>query len=90
MVVGLKDHVTEQTRQCIGIFEQALAKYYARDWDGALKLFAQSRELEFNVPGKTPGVVSNPSIVYLERVVPEAIAEPPPPDWDGRYIMHEK
>ena len=89
-IVGLKENVSQPTRECIGLFEQALAKYYARDWDGALKLFAQSRELEFNVPGKTPGVVSNPSIVYLERVVPEAIAEPPPDDWDGRYIMHEK
>jgi adenylate cyclase len=89
-VVGLKENVTQQTRECIGLFEQALAKYYARDWDGALKLFAQSRELEFNLPGKTPGGVSNPSLVYLQRVVPEAMAEPPPDKWDGRYIMHEK
>jgi adenylate cyclase len=89
-IVGLKENVTQQTRDCIGVFEQALAKYYARDWDGALKLFAQSRELEFNVPGKTPGVVSNPSIVYIEHVVPERIAKPPPADWDGRYEMKEK
>ncbi|MBI5767480.1 MAG: CHASE2 domain-containing protein [Verrucomicrobia bacterium] len=89
-IVGLKESVTPQARECVGVFERALARYYAKDWDGALKLFAQSRELEWNVPGKTPGVVSNPSIVYLDRVVPEAIAEPPPGDWDGRYIMHEK
>ena len=55
-----------------------------------MKLFARSRDLEFNVPGKTPGVVSNPSLEYINRVVPEAIAEPPPADWDGRYVMKEK
>ena len=87
---SLKENVTDRTRECLGVFGQALEKYYARDWDGALKLFAQSRELEFNIPGQTPGVVSNPSLVYIEKVVPEAITEPPPPDWDGRYIMHEK
>ncbi len=89
-IVGLKENVTGQTRECLGLFEQALKKYYARDWEGALALFARSRELEFNVPGRTPGVASNPSLAYLERVVPEAIEEPPPPDWDGRYVMKEK
>ncbi|MES2696779.1 MAG: adenylate/guanylate cyclase domain-containing protein [Verrucomicrobiota bacterium] len=89
-IVGLKEHVTQQTRECVALFEQGLAKYYARDWDGALALFAQSRELEFNVPGKTPGVSSNPSIVYIEKIVPEAMEEPPPENWDGRYVMKEK
>jgi adenylate cyclase len=89
-IVGLKETVTDQARECIALFEQALAKYYARDWDGALALFAKSRDLEPNVPGKTPGVVSNPSIVYIEKVVPERIEEPPGPDWDGRYEMKEK
>lgn len=89
-IVGLKEHVTDQTRECIALFEQGLARYYARDWAGALALFAKSRELEPNIPGKTPGVVSNPSLVYLEKIVPEAIEEPPPAEWDGRYIMKEK
>lgn len=89
-IVGLKETVTAQTRECLEVFSAAMKKYYARDWDAALKLFAQSRELEFNIPGKTPGVSSNPSLTYLEKVVPEAIEEPPPDDWDGRYIMKEK
>ncbi len=89
-IVGLKETVTAQTRECVGVFAQALEKYYAQDWEGALRLFAQSRELELNVPGKTPGVVSNPSLVYLERVVPEAIKESPPKNWDGAYHMKEK
>lgn len=88
-IVGLKENVTQQTRDCIGIFEQGLAKYYARDWDGALALFAQSKELEPNVPGKTPGVVSNPSIVYL-GITEHYKHEPPAEGWDGVYVMKEK
>ena len=89
-IVGLKDTLTPTAQECIGLFDQAMAKYYARDWDGAIALFKQSAELEPNQPGKTPGVKTNPSLVYIEKVVPEAIEEPPPDGWDGRYIMKEK
>jgi adenylate cyclase len=88
-IVGLAEDVTQQTRECLGLFSQGLERYYARDWDGALKLFAQSRELECNVPGKTPGVVSNPSLVYL-GIAEHARHEPPPATWDGVYEMKEK
>ena len=88
-IVGLKENVTQPTRECIEVFAQALEKYYARDWDGALALFAQSRELEPNVPGKTPGVVSNPSIVYL-GITEHYKHEPPTENWDGVYVMKEK
>ncbi|HVS51504.1 MAG TPA: adenylate/guanylate cyclase domain-containing protein [Opitutaceae bacterium] len=88
-IVGLKETVTAPARECIEIFSQALEKYYARDWDGALALFAQSRELEPNVPGKTPGVVSNPSLVYLD-ITEHYKHEPPPANWDGVYVMKEK
>ncbi len=88
-IVGLKENVTAQTRECIATFTAAMEKYCARDWDAALKLFAQSRELEFNVPGKTPGVVSNPSLVYLE-ITEHYKIEPPAADWDGVYHMKEK
>jgi adenylate cyclase len=88
-IVGLKETVSAQTRDCVGIFSQALEKYYARDWDGALALFTQSRDLEFNVPGKSPGVVSNPSLVYLD-ITAHYKHEPPPENWDGIYVMKEK
>ncbi len=88
-IVGLKENVTAQTRECIGLFEQGLAKHYARDWDAALALFAQSRELEPNVPGKTPGVISNPSIVYL-RITEDYKVDPPEENWDGVFHMKEK
>jgi adenylate cyclase len=88
-VAGLKEFVTPQTRECIGLFTAGLEKYYARDWDGALRLFGQSRELEFNVPGKSPGVSNNPSLVYLE-IAEHYKLEPPPENWDGVYVMKEK
>ncbi len=88
-IVGLKEHVTPRTRECIALFAQGLEKYYARDWDGALALFTQSRELEPNIPGVTPGVVSNPSIVYL-GITEHYKHEPPEEGWDGVYVMKEK
>lgn len=88
-IVGLKENVTPQTRECIAVFAQALEKYYARDWDGALALFARSCELEFNIPGKTPGVVSNPSLVYLD-ITEHYKHKPPAENWDGVYVMKEK
>ncbi len=88
-VVGLKENVSAQTRECIGLFSAGLDKYYARDWHGARALFEQSLALELNVPGKSPGVSSNPSLVYL-NIVEEYRANPPPEGWDGVYVMHEK
>jgi adenylate cyclase len=88
-IVGLKEHVTPKTSECVGIFAQGLEKYYARDWDGALNLFSKSRDLEFNIPGRTPGVVSNPSLVYLD-ITAHYRDEPPPENWDGVYVMKEK
>ncbi len=88
-IVGLKETVTPKTSECVAIFSEAMSRYYARDWDAALKLFAQSRELEFNIPGVTPGVVSNPSLVYLD-ITEHYKHEPPPENWDGAYVMKEK
>lgn len=88
-IVGLKEHVTAQTLECVAIFEQGLERYYARDWAGALECFTKSRDLEFNVPGETPGVVSNPSLVYLD-ITRHYQASPPPESWDGVYVMKEK
>ncbi len=64
-------------------------KTYVQNLLAALALFAESRELEFNVPGKTPGVVSNPSLVYL-GITEHYRHEPPAPDWDGVYVALTK
>ena len=88
-IVGLKENVTTQTRECLGLFEQGLARHFARDWDGAIGLFKKSCEIEPNIPGKTPGVVSNPSLVYI-NITEHYKEEPPPENWDGVYHMKEK
>ncbi len=88
-IVGLKESLPEGARECIALFEQGLARHYARDWDGAIALFKQSLAFEPNQPGKTPGVKSNPSLVYI-HITEGYQAEPPPADWDGVYHMTEK
>jgi adenylate cyclase len=88
-IVGLKENVTQPIHECIGLFAEGLARYYARDWAGALALFARSKLLEPNIPGQTPGVVSNPSLTYLD-ITAHYQHEPPPENWDGVYVMKEK
>ena len=88
-LVALAESATDANRECIATFEKGLARYYARDWDGALELFRRSEALEVNGPGRTTGAKTNPSLVYIEKT--EAFkAEPPPPDWDGVEVMKEK
>lgn len=88
-VTGLKEHVTDRTRECLGVFAAGLERYYARDWDKALALFQQSEALEPLRPGEAPGVASNPSLIYQD-IVRHYRAEPPPKDWDGVFVMKEK
>jgi adenylate cyclase len=88
-VTGLKETITPQTRECLRVFEAGLARYYARDWDGALALFEQSALIEPLVVGVAPGVKGNPSTVYIS-ICREYKKNPPPEDWDGVYVMHEK
>jgi adenylate cyclase len=88
-VVGLRESLAPTVAKCLEIFEQGLARYHARDWDGAIALFKESARLEPNQPGKTPGVSTNPSLVYL-RITEKYKANPPPEDWAGVYEMTEK
>jgi adenylate cyclase len=88
-IVGLKEAVSEKTRECIRIFEQALDLHYQRDWDGALALLRQSATLEPNQPGVTEGVTSNPSLIYID-IVQRYQVSPPPADWEGEYVMSVK
>lgn len=87
-IVGLKDNVPPPVHECIGLFSQGLERLYVRDWDGAIALFEQSRPLEPNQPGRH-GVKTNPSRVLIEHCE-EYKQEPPPENWDGRYVMKEK
>jgi adenylate cyclase len=88
-LVGLKETVTEADRECIGIFTQGLECFYRRDWEGALARFRQSAPLERHRPEKSPGVSTNPSLVY-QGIVVHCQQEPPAEGWNGEYVMKEK
>jgi len=88
-IAGLKEDVTDRTRECLGLFGQGLEKYYVRDFAGAGALFRRSAELEPHIPGRDPGIVSNPSLVYI-GISGHFQIEPPPENWDGVYEMKEK
>ncbi len=88
-VVSLRESLNATTMECIGLFEEGLACYYARDWERALVKFGESVRVEPNIPGKTPGVKDNPSLRYL-GIVEDYKAEPPEENWDGVYVMKEK
>ena len=88
-LVSLGSEATDAMRECIVLFEQGLAKYYARDWDGAIELFRRSELLEANGVGRAPGTSNNPSLVYIG--IAEGYREDPPPsDWEGVFEMKEK
>ncbi len=88
-VTGLQETVSPRTRECLDLFSQGLEKYYAREWDAALRLFVQSAEREPLQPGQAPGVGNSPSLVY-QSIVTDMRGNPPPDDWDGVYVMTEK
>jgi adenylate cyclase len=88
-IVGLKESVSTTARECIAVFETGLARYNERDWDAAIKLFRESADLEPNQPGKTAGVTTNPSQVYLDHAL-QLQAEPPDSQWNGTFVMKEK
>ena len=88
-LVALAEDVTPAMRECVTTFEQGLARYYARDWDGAVALFRKSEALEQNGPGRTTGAKYNPSLIYI-GITEGYRSEPPAPDWDGVFVMKEK
>ena len=88
-LVEMAGEETDSNRECIALFEQGLARYYARDWDGAIALFRRSEVLEVNGPGRTTGAKLNPSLIYIE--IAEGYREnPPTPEWNGVFVMKEK
>ncbi len=88
-LVGLKEDVSDRTREAIARFEEGLAHFYAQDWDGALIRFRESAALEPNQPDVAKGVAGNPSLVYQDLVA-ELRANPPGPNWNGAYVMRGK
>ena len=87
--MALREDVTPEMAECAALFEQGLDRFYARDWAGAGALFERSLPLEPLGPGRTKGVKTNPSLLYID-FCREFAAEPPPPEWNGVHVMTEK
>ena len=75
--------------ECVAALTRGLESYQARDWEGARRGFEASAVVEPKVPGRTPGVKNNPSLVFLS-LVERFAREAPPADWDGTHVMTEK
>ena len=88
-MVCLAEDATDRVRSCIALFEEGLARYYARDWDGAVALFRRSEALEAHGEGRVGGTETNPSLVYI-RIAESYKAEPPDAQWNGVYVMKDK
>jgi len=83
-VVEVLDFHTEETFpnivNVLGLFKDGLAKYRARRWEEATRLFREA--LELNPDDK-------PSLIHIERS--QYLKEnPPPEDWDGAWVLESK
>lgn len=88
-IMGFRDHLADEQFACKETFEQAIEAYQQQEWDRAIHLFKQSKELEYFTPNDDSFIHTNPSLVYLDRC--EVMKEnPPSEDWNGVYVMKSK
>ncbi len=88
-VMGFTAEIAGNVMECLGIYDQAIEKYLARDWSGAAELFEKSALIEPWQPGVHAGIKTNPSRVMQERCAAME-KSPPPEDWDGVFMMTGK
>ncbi len=88
-VVGFRAEVSPQTLECMALHAQAIERYLAQDWAGAIELFQKSAALEPYQPNKAHFIDSNPSLIMIQRCH-YMKDHPPGANWDGVYVMKEK
>ena len=66
--------------EVLGLFKDGLAKYRARSWDDASKLFGE-------VLARRPQDI--PAKLHIERAA-YFRNDPPPPDWNGAWVLESK
>jgi hypothetical protein len=72
--------ITEQKKQVLDLFSEGRKNYKLMNFAEAKKCFSKALEVDPN---------DGPSKHYMERC-DELIQDPPPPDWDGVYVMKTK
>ena len=80
-----KGHISEELNSLLEQFEKARNLYLKQDWDGAIKAFEISDQLE-EMSGERH---TNPSRTYI-KICNEFKADPPGKDWDGIYTFKQK
>ncbi len=79
-IIGEKGTNDELWNKVLPLYDEGIALYLDRNWDKAEAAFGSVLEL---LPE------DGPSLTYIERC--QAFREaPPPPDWDGRFILKTK
>ncbi|HEY9068660.1 MAG TPA: adenylate/guanylate cyclase domain-containing protein, partial [Candidatus Ozemobacteraceae bacterium] len=79
-LIGVEGEEDALWNALLPIYDEGMQRYLARAWDEAEAAFRQVLALR-------PG--DGPATVYLERIGHFRV-EPPPDDWDGRYILKTK
>jgi len=74
------EELTPEKQKCVELYRQAMDKFRTRQFREAGELFGQAEEAD-----PTDG----PSKTYHERAAMYFL-EPPPPDWDMVWELHEK
>lgn len=72
--------ITETKKQVLDYFAKGRRFYKLMQFSEGLKMFQKALELDPE---------DGPSKIYVERCQ-DYIADPPPPDWDGVYVMKTK
>ncbi len=88
-LLGMKHQLKDQTFNCLEIFEQGIHFYLSQNWDKAMDCFQRSSALEPTIPGRDPGIFTNPSLVLLERCQ-HLKGNPPGDNWNGVFVMKSK
>lgn len=86
-IVGLKESLAANTRECVGHFADGMEFYLRQDWPRAIAAFEKSARLEPRQPDAFTEI--NPSLLYLQRCAAMK-ATPPAKDWDGVFVMKTK
>lgn len=80
-IADLREDVSQQLLDCIGLYEEGMESYFNQDWKEAIAKFKQSKELEkYEV---------NPSGIFIERCQMMK-KDPPEVDWNGVFVMTSK
>lgn len=72
--------ITEEQRQVLDLFSEGRKRYKLMDFQNALGFFDRALKID---------PADGPSKVYRDRCE-HYIANPPPDDWDGVFVMTTK